>query len=116
WLSPPAPRRRAQAARLGLEALEGREVPAVILRPFDQAIEGQIANDKPTYLPVTVTNTPNGAVTAAVSSSNPAVTAEVVQGGRSVRLDVTGTDSNGVPFSGSLTIRLFEDAAPLATQ
>ncbi len=117
WLPTPKSRRTPRPApRLGLEFLEAREVPAVLLRPIDQAIEGTIANDKPTFLPVTVTNTPNGAVTTTVTSNSGGLTAEVVQGGRSIRLDVTGTDKDGIAFSGSLTIRLFENAAPLATQ
>ncbi|MBX9626300.1 MAG: peptidylprolyl isomerase [Gemmataceae bacterium] len=115
--SPNTPRR--PAARLACERLEEREVPAVLLRPiFDPAVPGlaNISNDKPTYLPVTVTNTPAGAVTTTVASNNAGVKAEIVSGGRSIRLDVTGTDRDGVPFSGSLTIRLFETAAPQATQ
>jgi cyclophilin family peptidyl-prolyl cis-trans isomerase len=118
----PVPRRPhtpRPAARLACERLEEREVPAVLLRPiFDPAIPdlATIANDKPTYLPVTVTNTPAGPVTTTASSNNPNLRAEVLQGGRSIRFDVTGTDEDGVPFSGGLTIRLFEDAAPLATQ
>lgn len=119
------PRRRSHttprrpAARLGIEMLEAREVPAVLLRPiFDPAVPGlaNISNDKPTYLPVTVTNTPAGAVTTTVTSNNAGVKAEVVQGGRSIRFDVTGTDKDGVPFSGSMTIRLFETAAPQTAQ
>lgn len=112
---PAAPARdNSRRARLGFDWLEEREVPAVLLRPIS---EPNIPNDKPVYVPVTVTNTPVGAVTTTVTSSNPAgITAEVVQGGRSVRFDVTGTDRDGVPFSGSLTLRLFEDAAPLASQ
>lgn len=116
----PVPRRLpSTATRLACEPLEAREVPAVLLRPlFDPAIPGlsQISSERPTYLPVTVSNTPAGAVTTTVSSNNPGVRAEVVTGGRSIRFDVTGTDRDGVPFSGSLTIRLFEDAAPLTAQ
>ncbi|MBX9579719.1 MAG: peptidylprolyl isomerase [Gemmataceae bacterium] len=116
---PRRPHTPRPAARLRCEQLETREVPAVLLRPlFDPAIPdlATISNDKPTYLPVTVTNTPAGAVTTTVSSSNPNLRAEVVAGGRSIRFDVTGTDRDGVAFSGSLTVRLFEDAAPLTAQ
>lgn len=117
-LTPPA---RRPAPRLWCEELEAREVPAVSLRTiFDPAAvtlgANQISSDKPTFLPVTVTNTPAGAVTTSVVSNTAGVTAEVVQGGRSVRFDLTGTDQNGAPFSGSITIRLFENVAPLAGQ
>ena len=43
------------------------------------------------------------------------MTADVVTGGRSVRFDVSGVDSTNTPFTGSLTVRLFENSAPLAT-
>ncbi|HEX4612986.1 MAG TPA: peptidylprolyl isomerase [Urbifossiella sp.] len=99
---------------LGFEALEAREVPSVTLADISQP---QIPSNKPIFIPVTVTNTPNGPVSVAVTSSDPTdVSAQVVQGGQSVRFDVSGTDSNGVPFSGSITIRLFTNAAPDAVQ
>jgi cyclophilin family peptidyl-prolyl cis-trans isomerase len=93
--------------------LEAREVPSVTLGTIDQP---NIANDKPIYIPVNVTNTPNGSVTTTVSSDNANVTASVVTGGQSIRFDVSGTDSNGVAFTGSITVRLFTDAAPNAAQ
>jgi cyclophilin family peptidyl-prolyl cis-trans isomerase len=98
---------------LRLESLEAREVPAVTLGTIS---EPNIANDKPIYIPVNVTSTPAGAVSTTVTSDNANVTAAVVSGGQSIRFDVTGTDSGGVPFSGSITVRLFTDAAPNAAQ
>lgn len=98
---------------LRLESLEEREVPAVTLGTIS---EPNIANDKPIYIPVNVTSTPAGTVTTTVSSDNANVAASVVSGGQSIRFDITGTDSGGVPFSGSITVRLFTDAAPLAAQ
>jgi cyclophilin family peptidyl-prolyl cis-trans isomerase len=108
------PARAVHRPRLLVELLEAREVPAVHLLDIpDQTIP----LDKPVYIPVTLTEPPNGAVTTTVQSSNPAaVTAELVTGGRSIRLLVSGTDNQGQAFTGTLTIRLFEDAAPLATQ
>lgn len=106
-----SPSHTARAPRfwLGCEHLESREVLSVTLKSIT---EPQIPNNEPMYVPVSVTNIPAGAVTTAVTSDNPGITASVVQGGQSVRFDVTGTDSNGVPFSGSITIRLFTDSAP----
>ena len=57
----------------------------------------------------------NGPVTYTASSSSASVTATILTGGRSVKMTVTGKDSTGADFSGVLTFRLFEDAAPLAT-
>lgn len=105
--------RLASRVMLVCEPLEAREVPSVTLASIS---EPEIANNKPTYIPVTVTNTPAGTVTTTVSSDSPDVTASVVQGGESIRFDVTGTDSNGVPFSGSMTVELFTDSAPIAAQ
>ena len=125
WSSPnrPAPAARPHAtARFGtgFESLEVRDVPAVVLAPLSDAQASntaiQIPTDRPAYIPVTVANTPNGAVTTAVNSDNAGVAATVLQGGRSVRFDISGTDGSGNPFTGSVTIRLFEDVAPLATQ
>jgi len=95
-----------------MEVLEGREVPTVNLAGIANTDQ---PNNKPLFIPVTVTNTPNGPVTITASSDNTSVTTSVVMGGRSVKLDVSGTDASGVAFTGSLTIRLFEDVAPLAT-
>jgi cyclophilin family peptidyl-prolyl cis-trans isomerase len=98
---------------LRLEFLEGREVPSVTIATISQPT---IPDNKPIFIPVNITSTPAGDVTTTVSSDNPNVAATVVTGGESVRFDVTGTDSNGVPFSGSITIRLFTDSAPNAAQ
>ena len=104
--------RRTSRARLGLETLEGREVPSVTLRtPPDT----ELPNNVPLFLPVTTTSTPAGNLQISATSSNAAVTADVVTGGRTLKLDVTGTDAAGVAFSGTLTLRLFEDVAPKAT-
>ncbi len=110
WMSPLP--RVSTAARLRMEVLEGREVPTVSLAGIANTDQ---PNNKPLFIPVTATNTPNGPVTITAKSDNSSVTTEVVAGGRSVKLDVSGTDATGAAFTGSLTIRLFEDVAPLAT-
>jgi len=99
-------------SRLQLVSLEGREVPSVSLAAIPNQ---ELPTNVPLYLPVTVSNTPSGPVTTTVTSSNPNATAEVVQGGRSVVFTVSGTDASNTPFTGTMTLRLFEDAAPLAT-
>ncbi len=99
-------------SKLRLDTLEGREVPSVTLAAIP---DQELPANAPLYLPVTVSNTPGGPVTTTVTSSNPSATAEVIQGGRSVVFTVSGTEAGGAPFTGTLTLRLFEDAAPLAT-
>ena len=100
------------AARLRLEPLEDREVPSVTLANI---LNQQTPLDRPIYVPVTVTNTPAAAVAYTATSSNASPQVEQVAGGRSVRLNVSGGTGAGA-FSGTLTLRLFENAAPLATQ
>ncbi len=112
-LLPTRPAAPARRSRLGLESLEAREVPAVALGTISQP---QIPNDVPVFVPVNVTSVPAGAVTTTVTTDNANVTATLLTGGRSVRFDVSGVDATGAPFSGSVTIRLFEDVAPLLTQ
>jgi len=99
-------------SRLHLIELEAREVPAVMLAQLPDQV---LPSNTPLYLPVTVTNTPSATVTTTVTSTNPNAAAELVIGGQSVRLTVSGIDENNQPFSGVLTIRLFENAAPQAT-
>ena len=108
-----APQAARPAHLSGFEHLEEREVPSVTLGTISQP---QIPNDVPVFVPVTVTNVPAGAVTTTVTTDNANVQATVLTGGRSVRFDVSGVDAGGAPFSGSVTIRLFEDVAPQLTQ
>src|SRR5262249_38078085 len=96
--------------RLLLEVLEARDVPTVVL---NHVTDTEIFPDRPLFIPVVPSNTPDGPVSVTATTGNTNLTAETVTGGRSVRFDVTGTDSAGVAFSGSITIRLFESEAPL---
>ena len=102
-----------KSRRLSLEALEDRSVPAVVLAPISAE---QVSTTSPTYIPVTVTNTPAGPVTTTATSDNAGLAVSVIAPGRSVRFDVSGKTAAGANYSGSLTLRLFDDAAPLAAQ
>ena len=104
---------RRPAARLRLLELEAREVPSVTIADLPNQ---ELFIDRPLFLPVTVTNTPNGPVTVTASSNTAQLKAEVVTGGRTLVLTVSGTDNLNVAFTGTLTLRLFEDVAPLATK
>lgn len=108
----PTMKSRKSSRRLQLTQLEAREVPTVTIADIpDQSL----FTDRPLFLPVTVTNTPAGPVTVTVQSGNANLQAEVVTGGRTLVLNVSGKDAQGQNFTGALTIRLFENVAPLAT-
>jgi cyclophilin family peptidyl-prolyl cis-trans isomerase len=104
-------RRQSKSSPLRLDLLEARDVPAVDLLNVPDA---DFASNKPLFVPITV-NQADGPVSYSVTSNNSDVSAEVLTGGRSVQLNVSGTDSSNTPFSGTITIRLFEDEAPLST-
>lgn len=73
----------------------------------------QIEAGKNLFVPLTSTDTTNGAdISYTVTSSNPEVTATVLTGNPDLEMTVSGTDANGNPFSGVLTFQLFEDYAP----
>ncbi len=113
WLAPKRKKSRVPVRRrLRLEPLESREVPTVTLSPITDT---EMFSDRPLFIPVTPSNTPDGPVTVTALSGNSNLKAVTVTGGRSVLLNVTGTDASGAAFSGSITIRLFENEAPLAT-
>ena len=95
---------------LAIEELEGREVPAT-LAPIN---DFTTPNTKALYVPLTVTNTV-GSVSYTATSSNSQVHADVVAGGTTIKLSVTGKDANNNTFSGDLTLRLFDTLAPVTT-
>ena len=74
-----------------------------------------LPNSKDEYVALPVTNTTSNPVTFTVTSTNPNVTATVVSGGRSLKLNVSGVDATNTAFSGDITFRLFESDAPNTT-
>jgi cyclophilin family peptidyl-prolyl cis-trans isomerase len=102
---------RSTRARLGVEQLESREVPANLL-PIDDFFT---PNSKALYVPLTVTDA-NGTVTYTATSTDPRVNVEVITGGTTIKLNVTGKDATGATFTGDLTFRLFDSLAPITTQ
>ena len=99
---------RTNAARLRVEFLEHREVPAVNVLSLGAQ---EMASDRSFFLPITVTNTPAANYTTTVNTNSAAVTATVLTG-RTLAFNVT----NGAGVSGTLTIQLFDDVAPVAAQ
>jgi len=108
---PKSPRRQpTNRSRLTLEPLEGREVPAT-LSPLS---DFTTPNTKDLYVPLTVTNT-TGNVTYTATSSDSNVQVSLVTGGTTLKLTVTGTAAGGGTFQGDLTLRLFDNLAPVTT-
>ena len=81
--------RKSTRTRLGVEQLESREVPANLLPVNDFFTP----NTKALYVPLSVTDT-TGTVTYTATSTDPRVQVEVVSGGTTIKLNVTGKDSN----------------------
>jgi cyclophilin family peptidyl-prolyl cis-trans isomerase len=108
-------RRRSSDHRTGvsLETLEVRRVLDASLTALQPSIG--FTQGTPLYIGIESTSTTASPITYTASSSNPNVTAEIVTGGRSLRLNVTGRDSMGANFTGDITLRLFEDLAPNTT-
>ncbi len=109
-LGPITPSRRNAAPRrrpLRLETLEGREVPATLAPITDFTTP----DTKALYVPLTASNA-TGTVTYSAGSSDPLVQIDVVTGGTTVVMNVSGTDANGNAFSGDLTFRLFDSLSP----
>ena len=105
-------RRRRLAFQGGIERLEPRQLLTVSLAPITPV---DLAAGKTEYLPLTAVDSGQSPVSFTVSSSDPGVSASIVAGGRSIRMNVSGVDSATQPFSGDLTFRLFESLAPATT-
>ncbi len=105
-------RLRRPALSLRCEQLEERAVPTVDLTPigdFDSSA------GKDLLVPVSATDGNGDPITYTATSNNDEVEVSLLTGGRSLRLNVSGTNASGNPFTGDLTLRLFEDLAPIAT-
>ncbi len=97
-------------SRLMLEQLESREVPATLATINDFTTP----TTKDLYVPLTVTNSTKN-VDFTTTSSDTHVHAQLVTGGTTVKLHVTGKAADGTDFSGDLTLRLFDSLAPATT-
>lgn len=101
---------RGHRAVLTCEQLEGREVPATLAPIADFTTP----NTKAFYVPLTVSDV-SGTVQYAATSSNSQVQAQIVSGGTTIRMAVSGTNAQGAAFQGTLTFRLFDTLAPATT-
>lgn len=110
---------RQQARRHGwktpdrqLECLESRQLLTVALSPLSAP---ELPAGKTLYVPLTGVDSGQAAVSYSVTSSNNSVTATILSGGQSISMTVTGKDSQGNDFSGTMTFRLFETLSPDTT-
>lgn len=106
------PTRRRPRCGAAIEFLEPRQLLTLTLVP---SVPVDLPAGKAEYIPLTATNTSQTAISFSAQSSDPNVTANVLSGGRSIRLTVTGIDSTNAQFTGVLTFRLFEAFAPQTT-
>ncbi len=102
----------ATQAMANCESLEERVVLDASLPDLSNA---SFIGGQDLYVALPGSDSGGGAVTYTASSSNANVSATILTGGRSIKMTVSGKDVNGVDFSGELTFRLFEDAAPITT-
>jgi cyclophilin family peptidyl-prolyl cis-trans isomerase len=104
--------RRRFARELCFESLEGRQMMAVTLGSIHDI---QVPGGRSVLVPLTGVDDQGGTISYSFSAE-PGVTLQLVSpNSKSLRLQVSGTDENGVAFTGTLIMRLFEDLAPGTT-
>ena len=102
-------RRRAPRSAWMAEMLESRQLLTLTL---PQPLVNDVPVGKSGLIALPVTNDTSNPVSFQVTSDNPQVTATVLQGGRSLLMNVSGKDGSNVDFTGDLVFRLFETEAP----
>ncbi|MCA9092271.1 MAG: peptidylprolyl isomerase [Planctomycetaceae bacterium] len=95
-----------------LECLESRQLLTVTLSPLTSP---DLPAGKTLYVPLTGVDSGSADISYSVTSSDANVTASILSGGQSIAMTVTGKDSQGNDFSGTLTFRLFETLSPDTT-
>lgn len=107
-----ARRRNWKSADSCLESLETRHLLTVTVSPLAAP---DLPAGKTLYVPITGVDSGQAAINYSVTSSNASVSASVLTGGQSIQMTVTGKDSGGNTFTGTLTFRLFETLSPDTT-
>ena len=107
-----APAKRAFQQRVTKEHTEQLEARTVMDVTLPSLAAASFSGGKDLYVALPATDSDGVAITYTVTSSNSSVNAEIITAGTNIRMTVSGTDSNGDAFSGTLTFRLFDDVAP----
>ncbi|MCA9098551.1 MAG: peptidylprolyl isomerase, partial [Planctomycetaceae bacterium] len=94
------------------ECLESSQLLTVTLSPLTSP---DLPAGKTLYVPLTGVDSGSADISYSVTSSDANVTASILSGGQSIAMTVTGKDSQGNDFSGTLTFRLFETLSPDTT-
>ena len=97
-----------------IEPLEQRYVLSVSLDAITGPDTGgtfDVPSGKDLYVPLTGTDT-GQTISYSASSSDPNVHVSVLTGNPTLSMTVTGTDSSNNPFSGTITMQLFQNLAP----
>ena len=71
-----------------------------------------VPSGKALYVPLTAVDAGQTVSYSVLSSSNPNVQATVLTGNPTLKLTVHGTNASNAPFSGTMTLQLFENLAP----
>ena len=103
---------------LHFEPLEQRHLLSVTLNPITGPDPGPVYDipaGKDLYVPLNGTDT-GQSISYSATSSNPNVQVSVLSGNPTLELDVSGTDSTGHAFSGTMTFQLFQNIAPQTVQ
>lgn len=94
------------------EVLEERTMLSVTLA---QPVINDLPASKDELIPLDISNTTSNPVSYTVTSNNANVTASIVNGGRSLAMNISGVDKNNVAFTGTLVFRLLESEDPVTT-
>ncbi len=114
WLSRLQPRskfhRRRSYYRQHVEVLEERRMLDVTFNQLAGEMF-QLTNEKDLFIPLTATDDGGNPISFSVTNSS-GLNATIIQGGTNLRMQVSGVDGNGDPFTGVLTFRLLDNLAP----
>ena len=103
---------------LRCEPLEQRHMLSVTLNPITGPDPGPVYDipaGKDLYVPLNGADT-GQTISYSATSSDPNVQVSVLTGNPTLELDVSGTDSTGHAFSGTMTFQLFQNIAPQTVQ
>jgi cyclophilin family peptidyl-prolyl cis-trans isomerase len=105
---------RPRSRGLHFEPLEQRHLLSVTLAPItgpDANSAYNVPSGKDLYVPLTGTDT-GQTISYTATSSDPNVQVSVFNGNPTLQMTVTGTDTGGQTFTGTMTFQLFQNLTP----